>query len=316
MKQPPQPKQLDVGLDEGLIVGNFGRHLLVETREGRRVICHSRGKKSQAVVGDRVLWRASQDEGTIEKIEPRRNLLFRQDEIRTKSFAANLDQIVVVVAGEPEFSEYQLARVLIAAADAQVNVLIACNKQDLQVPFARAWARLEPYRAMGYQVMPLNLKTGDTAGFNALRELLLGKTSLIMGASGMGKSTLVNKLVPHADAQTAEISTALASGKHTTTSTTWYWMDDHKTTALIDSPGFQEFGLHHIEAMHLANRMPDLMAHATHCKFYNCTHLHEPGCAVMAAVAKQDSAESPNLISTSRYKIYSGLFAELKVSRY
>ena len=137
MKQPPQPKQLEAGLDDGLIVGNFGRHLLVETREGRRVICHSRGKKSQAVVGDRVLWRASQDEGTIEKIEPRRNLLFRQDEVRTKSFAANLDQIVVVVAGEPEFSEYQLARVLIAAADAQVNVLIACNKQDLPVPFAK-----------------------------------------------------------------------------------------------------------------------------------------------------------------------------------
>ena len=316
MKQFAPPNKLDAGLDEGLIVANFGRHLLVETREGRRVICHSRGKKSQAVVGDRVLWRASQDEGTIEKIEPRRNLLFRQDEVRTKSFAANLDQIVVVVAGEPEFSEYQLARVLIAAADAQVDVLIVCNKQDLQVPFARAWVRLEPYRAMGYRVMPLSLKTDDATGFDALRQLLLGKTSLIMGASGMGKSTLTNQLVPHADAPTAEISTALASGKHTTTSTTWYWMDAAKATALIDSPGFQEFGLHHIEAMHLANRMPDLMAHATQCKFYNCSHLHEPGCAVMAAVAKEGTTSKPQEISTSRYKIYSDLFAELKVSRY
>src|ERR1035437_3558926 len=97
-------------LDSGLIVANYGRHFLVETLEGRRLICHSRGKKSLGVVGDRVLWQASTDEGTIEKIEPRRNLFYRQDEIRTKSFAANLDQVLILIAASPEFSSSQLSR--------------------------------------------------------------------------------------------------------------------------------------------------------------------------------------------------------------
>ena len=119
-----------VALDSGLIVGNFGRHFLVETPEGRRLICHSRGKKSQGVVGDRVLWQASQDEGTIEKIEERRNLFYRQDEVRTKSFAANLDQVLILIAAEPEFSSSQLSRALIAAeAEHSPAELSAVNHQ-------------------------------------------------------------------------------------------------------------------------------------------------------------------------------------------
>ena len=106
-----------------------------------------------------------------------------------------------------------------------------------------------------------------------------------------------------------EISQALNSGKHTTTSTTLYWIDAGRSSALIDSPGFQEFGLHHIEPMHLAAYMPDLKAHAQHCKFYNCTHLHEPGCGVRAAV---DAGE----IHPSRYRIYGELRAELSQTRY
>ena len=117
-------------LDTGLVVGSFGRHCLVETPEGRRIICHPRGKKSQVVVGDRVLWQASRDEGTIEKIEERRNLFYRQDEIRTKSFAANLDQVLILIAAEPEFSESQLARALIAAEAAGIRPVIALNKSD------------------------------------------------------------------------------------------------------------------------------------------------------------------------------------------
>ena len=126
-------------LDRGLIVANYGRHFLVETPEGKRLICHSRGKKSLAVVGDRVLWQASQDEGTIEKIEERRNLFYRQDEIRTKSFAANLDQVLILIAAEPEFSSSQLSRALIAAEAEHITPLIALNKSDLVDPFARAW---------------------------------------------------------------------------------------------------------------------------------------------------------------------------------
>ena len=319
-----------VTLDSGLIVGNFGRHFLVETPEGRRLICHSRGKKSQGVVGDRVLWQASQDEGTIEKIEERRNLFYRQDEVRTKSFAANLDQVLILIAAEPEFSSSQLSRALIAAEAEHITPIIALNKSDLVEPFERAWQWLLPYRQMHYGVLPLSLKKSGAVDHTELLKLLGGKTTLVLGPSGAGKSTLINLLAPGALAQTGEISQALNSGKHTTTSTTWYWVNKatntagasgdndsvEKSTAIIDSPGFQEFGLNHIDPAQLAAYMPDIKPHVANCKFYNCTHLHEPGCGVMAAVSKQESACSPSEISRNRYKIYSDLFAELSQPKY
>ena len=299
-------------LRDGLVVGSHGRHCLVETPEGERLICHPRGKKSQAVVGDRVRWQASEDEGTIEQVVPRRNLFYRQDEIRTKSFAANLDRVLILIAAEPEFSERQLTRALIAAQAEHIAPLIALNKSDLVEPFERAWGRLAPYRRMGLGVLPLSLRVAVDTDRAELMQLLAGKTTLVLGPSGAGKSTLINLLVPGALALTGEISQALNSGRHTTTSTTWYWVERDSGTALIDSPGFQEFGLHHIEPMQLAGLMPDIAAHASECKFYNCTHLHEPGCAVIPHV---ESASGAGSISEMRYKIYSELFAELSQER-
>ncbi|MFT4242527.1 MAG: ribosome small subunit-dependent GTPase A [Acidovorax sp.] len=302
---------------EGLVVASHGRHCVVETPDGERRICHPRGKKSQAVVGDRVLWQPTQDEGTIEKVLPRRNLFYRQDDIRTKSFAANIDQVLILIAAEPVFSESQLARALIAAEAEGITPLIGLNKSDLTEPFARAWQRLLPYRHMAgssgpdsrhYGVLPLSLAESGEVDRTALLQHLHGKATLVLGPSGAGKSTLINLLVPGATAQTGEISQALNSGKHTTTSTAWYWVDAARTTALIDSPGFQEFGLRHLAPADLARCMPDIGAHAGECKFYNCTHLHEPGCAVQLQV---ESASSPGTISASRYRVYSELFAEL-----
>ena len=309
-------------------MAGHGRHVLVETPDGKRLICHPRGKKSQAVVGDRVLWQASQDEGTIETVLPRRNLFYRQDEIRTKSFAANLDQVLILIAAEPEFSESQLSRALIAGEAEHIRPVIALNKSDLTAPFARTWSRLAAYAAMGYTLLPLALKPTPLAGgaatntqantdadptdIAALQALLQGKTTLVLGPSGAGKSTLINRLLPDAQVLTNTISTALNSGKHTTTSTSLYWADAARTTAVIDSPGFQEFGLHHIDPMHLAKLMPDIQACASDCKFYNCTHLHEPGCGVIAAM--QPTQQNP--ISAHRYKIYGDLFAELSQKRY
>lgn len=294
----------------GLVVAGHGRHVLVESPDGTRRLCHVRGKKNEAVVGDRVRWQPTGDEGVIAAIEPRRNLFYRQDEVRTKSFAANLDQVLVLIAAEPEFSEMQLARALIAAEASHIAPLIALNKSDLVEPFERAWARLVPYQHMGYGVLPLSLRLSQEPDREHLLQHLRGRTTLVLGPSGAGKSTLINLLVPQARALTGEISQALQSGKHTTTATTWYWVDEARSTALIDSPGFQEFGLNHIDRMQLAALMPDLKPHVAQCRFYNCTHLHEPGCGVTAAVANGPGAPAGH-IEPSRYRIYKALFEEL-----
>jgi ribosome biogenesis GTPase / thiamine phosphate phosphatase len=303
-----RPTGPDDGLDLGLVVAGFGRHYIVESPEGRRVLCHPRGKKSDCVVGDRVRWQGVADEGVIEHMEARRNLLFRQDEWRTKAFAANLDQILVMVASEPVFSESQLARALIAAEGAGIEARVLLNKGDLPA-IAAARERLAPYRAMGYPVLELALKARPDEARAALQPLLAGKATLVLGPSGAGKSTLINLLVSEANAQVGEISQALNSGRHTTTTTQWYWLDAARSSALIDSPGFQEFGLQQVGSKTLPTLMPDLREHVPQCRFYNCTHLHEPGCGVRVAVEHGE-------VSESRYRIYREIFDEITQSRW
>jgi ribosome biogenesis GTPase / thiamine phosphate phosphatase len=290
-------------LDLGLVVAAHGRHLFIETPEGQRVRCHARGKKLDAVVGDRVRWQPTGDEGVVESVDSRRNLLFRQDEARTKSFAANLDQLLILVAGEPMFSESQLTRALIAAESADVPARIGLNKVDLPAA-AAARERLQPYAAMGVPIVDLALKADAAASHAVLAPLLAERVTLVLGPSGTGKSTLVNLLAPGARALVGELSAALGTGRHTTTSTSWYWLNAARDSALIDSPGFQSFGLAHIEPMRLAQLMPDLRLHAGECRFNNCTHRQEPGCGV------QEAAKS-GVIAASRYAIYLDLFEEL-----
>ena len=297
-----------VVLDLGLVVAAHGRHVVVETPEGQRVHCHPRGKKSELVVGDQVRWQTTGDGGVIEHLEPRRNLLFRQDEWRTKSFAANLDQLLVLVAGEPVFSESQLTRALVAAREAGIPALIGLNKTDLPSA-AAARARLAPYVAMGSTVIELALKTQPEAAKATLAAHLDGRVTLVLGPSGMGKSTLINLLVPQAAAQVGEISQALQAGRHTTTTTTWYWLNPSRQGALIDSPGFQEFGLRQVKPEDLAGLMPDFAAVMGDCKFHNCSHRHEPGCGVRAAMERGE-------ITLSRQRIYESLYDELSSKRW
>ena len=295
----------------GLVVSTHVRHVIVEDEQGQRLICHPRGKKSEAVVGDRVLWQPTLEgsgEGLIVQVEERRNLLYRQDEWRSKSFAANLDQMLVWIAVEPVFSEAQLTRALLAARYADIPVTIVLNKVDL--PGAEtARQRLAPYVAMGYPVVEMSLKVDTDAAKAQVMPLLQGKASLVLGPSGAGKSTLINTLLPNARAEVGEISQALNSGRHTTTTSLWYWLDDSHESAVIDSPGFQEFGLHHIAPTELAKWMPDIAAHIADCRFYNCTHRQEPGCAVQAAAERGE-------ISAMRLSLYTGLFDELSEQRW
>jgi ribosome biogenesis GTPase len=299
----------DAQTNQGLVVRGHGRHYIVEAADGSRLVCHPRGKKSDCVVGDEVRWAPSgSDEGVIEAVSPRRNLLFRQDEWKTKSFAANLDQLLILVAVEPVFSESQLTRALISAEQAGIATTIALNKTDLPGADA-ARARLQPYRDMGITVMEVALKAEPQASYALLLPWLKAKRSFVLGPSGTGKSTLINLLIPDAKAQVGDISQALNSGRHTTTTTQWYWLDAQRETALIDSPGFQEFGLKQIGPAELPRLMPDLRAHADHCRFYNCTHQHEPGCGVREAVER-------GAISATRYRIYGEILQELTSKRW
>ena len=268
------------------VVAAFGRQYLARLEDGSEMICLTRGKKSEVVCGDRVEIKLTGDasaesgaQGVIERIAPRRSLLHRSDAFREKLIAANVTQIIVVVAAEPSFSDELLARCLVAAYDQKLNVLIVLNKCDLAEAAAAARRRLIPYTAIGYRVLELSAKQ-DVA---QLRPFLAGHTSVLVGQSGMGKSTLINALLPDAQAATREISSALDSGKHTTTHARLYRLDE--TSSLIDCPGVQAFGLHHLSFGGIEQGFVEFAQYLGQCRFRDCHHVHEPGCALREAVA-------------------------------
>lgn len=297
---------------EGLIVAAFGRHFILETEDGLRLQAQARGKRSEAVVGDRVRWNPTQAGGeaqaVIESVQPRRNLMHRQDLVRTKSFAANLDQVLMLVASQPMFSESQLTRAMVAAHAADIELVIVLNKTDLpDADLARQ--RLQPYREMGMPLLELSVKERSQTTREVLEPLLQGRCTLLLGASGTGKSSLVNLLVPQAQSRVGELSQALQAGKHTTTHTCWHWLDEQRTGALIDSPGFQEFGLQQVAAADLAGHLRDFRPLLGRCRFANCQHRQEPDCAITAAVAE-------GRISAQRYRIYLEILQELQTKRW
>ncbi|MFM0184470.1 ribosome small subunit-dependent GTPase A [Paraburkholderia nemoris] len=283
-KAPRAPSRTRVG---GLVIAAHGRHYLVAPEDGSPMLqCFPRGKRSEVAVGDRVIYEpTSADQGVIVEIGERRNLLYRSDQYKSKLFAANLDQLLIVLATEPHFSEDLLGRALVAAEANELKPLIVLNKIDVTGALEGARKRLEPYRALGYTVVEVSIKTQPEAARPALLEHLQGHSTLLLGQSGMGKSTLVNLLIPDAEVATREISTALNSGRHTTTFTRLYPLPGADGGALIDSPGFQEFGLHHLTEGRLERAFPEFRPLLPNCRFYNCHHLQEPGCAILEAVA-------------------------------
>ncbi len=261
---------------KGRIVAAYGRHYLAEQADGSRTECVPRGKKSEVACGDFVELKPTSDgHAVIEKILPRNSLLYRSVAHREKLIAANVSQLVVVVATEPSFNDELLARCLVAAHDQQLRPLIILNKCDLPADSARA--QLRPYRAIGYTV--LELSATETAA--PLRPFLQHHTSVLVGQSGMGKSTLINALLPDARATTREISSVLDSGKHTTTRAQMYHLDTD--TQLIDCPGVQAFGLHHLTFGDIEEGFIEFAPYRGQCRFHDCHHLHEPDCALRKA---------------------------------
>jgi ribosome biogenesis GTPase len=238
-----------------------------------------RGKKRGVACGDRVNVRvAAAGQGVIEEILPRTSLLYRSDQARQKLIAANVSQLVIVVAAIPTFSEELINRCIAAAEQQQLKVLLVCNKSDLVEPSRVALATLALYRELGYNVLQLSAKTDSSP----LLSYLHGHLSILIGQSGMGKSTLLNALIPAAERATADISLALDSGRHTTTHARLYYLE--KDTGLIDSPGMQAFGLHHLNCEELAWGFIEFRPYLGLCKFSNCRHGREPGCALAQAM--------------------------------
>ena len=263
---------------DGTLIAAFGRQYEVRTAGGEILLCVPRGKKSVFACGDRVkVGVTGPGQGVIEKLEERSSLLYRSDAWRQKLIAANATQVVLVVATEPSFSDEFLSRCICAAESQHLKILIVLNKTDIVAGLDGARAQLATFAALGYPI--LELSALDNA--EPLRARLIGETSLLVGQSGMGKSTLTNALIPEARAETREISEVLDTGKHTTTFARLYPLPEGG--GIIDSPGMQTFGLVHLDAEALEASFREFRPYAGQCRFRDCRHDAEPGCALREA---------------------------------
>lgn len=267
-----------------------------------RLHCVTRGKKSDVAVGDLVdLKLTSPNQAVIEKVSERKTLLYRSDQYKSKLLAANVSQLFIVVATEPGYSDDLVSRSLVAAEAAGVKPHLILNKIDVVASLEKTRERLRMYQAIGYPVHEVSVRATPDATRELLLPLLQEQSTILIGQSGMGKSTLINLLVPDAELATREISAALDSGKHTTTFTRLFSMGEN--TSIIDSPGFQEFGLYHLTEGMLERAFPEFGPHLGQCRFYNCHHLSEPGCAVLGAIES-------NGITAFRHALYQQLVHE------
>lgn len=284
---------------QGTVVAAYGKRYQIELPDKKRISCVTRGKKTDLACGDRVnLQLTDKHEGVIDRTLPRQTLLYRSNAYKSKMLAANVTQIIIVLATQPSFYEALLNRCLIAAEAAHIKPLIVLNKCDLD-DSSQAKQKLGLYSALGYQVLALSAKED----ISSLRPYLQGEASILVGQSGMGKSTMINALLPEEAVRTREVSMSLDSGKHTTTAAHLYHLDAH--SQLIDSPGLQEFGLHHLSTDELEHAFIEFRPHLGLCRFSNCKHTQEPDCAIKQAMLD-------GKISQERLAIYQLLRAEIE----
>lgn len=293
------PTHSNSPLMKGQVTAAFGRQYEVKTSEGLILTCYMRGKKGGIACGDLVdILPTTPGQGVIETVLPRTNLFYRSDAFRQKLIAANVTQLIIVVAVIPSFSETLIDHYLVAAENERIKVLIVLNKCDLSETVHTAIEKLALYQQLGYPCLSISA----TNDIKPLIPYLQQQKSLLIGQSGMGKSTIINTLIPEARRATSEISLALDSGRHTTTHARLYAID--ADSSIIDSPGMQEFGISHIDKTNLARGFIEFRPYlGGSCKFSNCRHLSEPGCALLLAAEKGE-------ISTRRLMVYQKLMGE------
>ena len=271
---------------EGLVLASHRRHFAVRLDDGEMLGCVLKGRSTALACGDRVRVARMAGGGSIEEVLPRSTLFHRSDAFREKLIAANVTQIVGVVAPDLSIDEELLARWIVAAESHGCRFVLIANKADLP-GFDALLRRLAPYAALGYAVVPLSAKRD----VSVLRPWLAGQRTVLIGQSGMGKSTILNAVAPQAEAKTAEVSSALGTGRHTTTHSTLYLLpDDPEGGWVVDSPGMKTFGLAHLSAESLEHAFVELRPLLGHCRFRDCRHDREPGCAISEAVGRGEVA--------------------------
>ncbi len=268
----------------GLVLVNYGKSVLVEDDAGCLYRCVVRRKLRQIVSGDRVAWEpVGAQEGVINTIEPRHTVLQRADSAnRTRTLAANIDQILIVAAPQPAHDAFLIDRYLITAELAGVTPLVVINKSDLLEPRDADTPTdgLREYAAIGYGILLMSAR--ENTGIDRLAQALVNRTSILVGQSGVGKSSLIKRLLPERDIQIGKLSDASGQGRHTTTTTTLYHLP--RGGDLIDSPGVRDFRLGETPPADLARGFREFHPYLELCRFQDCRHLSEPGCAVKAAM--------------------------------
>jgi ribosome biogenesis GTPase / thiamine phosphate phosphatase len=280
----------------GTVLASYGRGVLVQA-DGRTLRCALTGRKQRIVCGDRVTWTytPSADGPSIQSIEPRRNLIERIDARgRAEPVAANIDRVAIVVAAEPTPDWFLVDRYWAGAVLKDVDGFLIVNKLDLGTEAIQP--ELETYRSLGLNCIEVAAQSGR--GIAELRDLLAGGVTLLAGQSGVGKSSLVNALCPEAAAQTAEL-TRDEEGRHTTTTARWYQIGPN--AALIDAPGVRDFAPPASLVRAAARGFVEIHARSVDCRFKDCRHMEEPGCAVRTAVVTRQ-------IAPRRYESYRRLF--------
>ena len=279
------------------IIASHGRHYVACDDHGQLWHCIARGKKREVAVNDVVdltdlnnSGDVSQPQAVIEEIGPRKNLFKRSDQFKEKAIAANVDQVWFVVATEPSFDPELLSRVQIACAAEAIDFAIILNKADLSDLLPRAESLLDPFVQIGIPV--IRTSTLDGRGLDRLREQITAKSTALTGQSGMGKSSLINALVPDAKATIGDISRYLDTGRHTTTTVQAY--RQNSDTTIIDVPGLQVFGVSHLTHEQILLAFPEFRPHLGDCRFRDCRHDQDTGCVLRAAV-ENGSATAPRL---------------------